>query len=184
MSEYLAAENFASASRNEEQQLARDLETIKTNDLKNDVFAMLGDFGRILADNSKKDQWDGIFAKLMTLFKCGKSVPLDGPMIGVTLAIRDNDYFRETARLFGSNRSVIADIEWMATCWNATFAPTGLWMGEDLRIGYRGELLRGVRRRPATDEALQSRCQQDRTEFFPRTGESGLYPGARSPRAY
>src|SRR5512136_2994676 len=110
MSEYLAAANFASASRNEEQQLARDLEAIKTNDLKNDVLAMLGDFRRILADNGKKDQWDGVFTKLMTLFKCGKSVPLDGPMIGVTLAIRDNDYFRETARLLGSNRSVIADI--------------------------------------------------------------------------
>ncbi|HEX9022765.1 MAG TPA: hypothetical protein VF799_02895, partial [Geobacteraceae bacterium] len=130
MSKYLSASNCSPASRDEERRLAQELEAIEANDLNDGVLAMLGGFRRILADNGRRELWNGIFAKLLTLFRCGRYAPLDGPMIGVTLAIRDSDYFRETARLFGSDRSIIADIEWMATCWNATFAPTGLWMGK------------------------------------------------------
>ena len=130
MSEYLDYRNFPCASGDEEAKLARQLESVIGNDLKGNVFSMLGNFQRILSDNRQRDQWDGIFEKLKILFLCGRNAVLDGPMIGVPVAIRDSDYFRHTARMFGRDRSAIASVEWMATCWNATFANTGLWMGK------------------------------------------------------
>jgi hypothetical protein len=130
LNDYLDIKNFSSVSVEEEESLAEALNSIITDELKGNVFSMLGRYGQILADNFRRAEWDEIANKLSVLFKCGKSVPLDGPMIGVTLSIRDSDYFRETARIFGKERSVVADIEWMAICWNATFASTGLWMGK------------------------------------------------------
>ena len=151
MSEYLSADNFVSASVEEKRGVVRELEEIKANDLKDDVFAMLGRFRLILADNCRRGEWEEIFRKLMTLFKCGRCVPLDGPMIGVTMAIRDSDYFRDTARLLGCDRSLIADIEWMATCWNATFAPTGLWMGKTFE--------------PVSRDSFSAACGDDQREM-------------------
>jgi len=130
MNEYLDRRNFPCASRDEEERLAEQLENVIANDLKGNVFRMLGGFQRILADNRQRNQWDEIFKKLKVLFVCGRNAVLDGPMIGVPVAIRDSDYFRNTARMFGSDRSAIATLEWMATSWNATFANTGLWMGK------------------------------------------------------
>lgn len=130
MGEYLDYRNFPGSSRDEEQKLAEQLRSVIANDLKGNIFAMLGNFLRILSDNRQRDQWDTIFDKLMVLFKCGQNTVLDGPMIGIPVAIRDSDYFRDTAKMFGRDRSAIAAVEWMATCWNATFANTGLWMGK------------------------------------------------------
>jgi hypothetical protein len=130
MSEYLHFRNFPSPSREEEAKLAEQLEAVITTDLKGDVFRMLGNFQRILADNRQRGRWEEIFNKLKTLFLCGRDALVDGPMIGVPIAIRDSDYFRHTARLVGNDRSALAAVEWMASCWNATFADTGLWMGK------------------------------------------------------
>ncbi|HEC16782.1 MAG TPA: hypothetical protein ENI99_09475 [Sedimenticola sp.] len=130
MTEYLSAANFPAASEAAADRLGSDLEHILATDYQGDMFALIGSYQRILADNSKREQWPQVHDKLCTLFMAGKAVPLNGPMIGSTVSIRDSDYFRETARRFGHERSAIADIEWMATAWNLTFADTGLWMGK------------------------------------------------------
>jgi len=130
MTTYLSTDHFPSTSNSERGKLAKTLEDILTNDLKSDMFALLGGYQQILADNCKRQQWDEVHQKLCALFMSGKAVPLDGPMIGSTVSIRDSDYFRETARQFGRDRSAIANIEWMATAWNLTFSDTGLWMGK------------------------------------------------------
>ncbi len=59
MSEYLHFRNFPCTSREEEAKLAEQLESVITNDLKGNVFRMLGNFQRILSDNRQRDQWDG-----------------------------------------------------------------------------------------------------------------------------
>ncbi len=138
MNDHLDPRNFPCASRDEEERLAEKLQSIIANDLKENVFSMLGNFQRILSNNRLRDQWDGIFEKLKTLFICGRNAVLDGPMIGVPVAIRDSDYFRQTAGMFGRDRSAIAAVELMATCWNETFANTGLWMGKTFEPVSRG----------------------------------------------
>lgn len=147
MSEYLDPCNFPSASKDEEARLAEQLESVIADDLKGDVFSMLGSFQRILSNNCQRDQWDGIIEKLKTLFTCGRNTIVDGPMIGVPIAIRDSDYFRHTARMFGMDRSAIASLEWMATCWNGTFANTGLWMGKTFE--------------PVSYETTAAKCDND-----------------------
>lgn len=130
MNKYLDKENFPCSSDAEKKELSEKLEAIIADDLDDGVFRMLGRFQRILSDNRRKDDWEGIFEKLKVLFMCGRNAVLDGPMIGVTVAIRDSDYFRNTARMFAKDRSAMAGIEMMASLWNATFATTGLWMGK------------------------------------------------------
>jgi len=61
MSEYLDRRNFLCASLDEEVKLAEQLESVIANDLKGNVFSMLGNFQRILSDNRQRDKWDGIF---------------------------------------------------------------------------------------------------------------------------
>ncbi len=147
MNDYLDPKNFPCTTLQEEQTLSRAVEKVLAEDMMHDVFQMLGDFHRILADNRRRDSWDEIFEKLDVLFKCGRFAMLDGPMIGITMAIRDSDYFRDTARFFGKNRSIIANIEWMATAWNATFAGSGIWMGKTFE--------------PASKEAFAAKCGED-----------------------
>lgn len=130
MSHYLDQRNFPCASSDEEATLARQLESLIASDVQDDIFRILGAYQRILSDNRQRKQWDTIFEKLHILFRCGRNGILDGPMIGVPIAIRDSDYFRRSAEMVGRNRSTLASLEWMATCWNATFANTGLWMGK------------------------------------------------------
>lgn len=158
MNRYLDAGHFPGATADAQLALGRDLATILEKKGETRVLAMLGRFQRILADNERRDEWETIFAKLRTLFLCGKPVPLDGPMIGVPVAIRDSDYFRETARLFDRDRSVVADIEWMATCWNSTFAGTGLWMGKTFE--------------PVTRETFGARCDHDTATMAAYTPET------------
>ncbi|MCF6355116.1 MAG: hypothetical protein L3J26_08460 [Candidatus Polarisedimenticolaceae bacterium] len=130
MTQYLSTDHSPPTSDSEKSSLAKTLEEILTKDLKGDMFALLGGYQQILADNCKRQQWDDVHQKLSALFMAGKATPLDGPMIGSTVSIRDSDYFRETARELGHDRSAIANIEWMATAWNLTFSDTGLWMGK------------------------------------------------------
>ena len=129
MKDYLNSNNFPSTPA-AEQHLDLSLKQILETDFTGSFFKLFGDYKNILADNNRKDEWSSINKKLDTLFKCGKSVPLDGPMIGVSMAIRDSDYFKTTAKLFGNERSAIANIEWMASVWNYTFVNTGIWMGK------------------------------------------------------
>jgi hypothetical protein len=147
MNDYLDSRNYPSRSEEEARTLAGSLGAILGQDGKGGILPLLGRYGKTLADNLRRGEWDALFDRLLVLFKCGRNVRLDGPMIGVTMAIRDSDYFRETARLFGKDRSIIADIEWMATCWNATFAPTGLWMGKTFE--------------PVSNEAFAAACGND-----------------------
>lgn len=127
---YLDSENFSGGTSKEKRTLANSIKAILADDCHDNMFALLGSYQRTLADNALRNQWDEIHKKVHSLFSAGKAVPLDGPMIGIPVSIRDSDYFRETAKLFGRERSIAADIEWMATAWNSTFADTGLWMGK------------------------------------------------------
>lgn len=130
MTRYLDSRNFPGASAEKEEEMSAGINRLLTEDAPDGIVPMLGRFGKALGDNLRRTEWDGIFAKLDLLFRCGKYAPLDGPMIGVTMAIRDSDYFRATAKMFGADRSSIANLELMATLWNANFGHTGLWMGK------------------------------------------------------
>jgi len=130
MTSYLSSDNFPTDSSEESGALANKLDALLASDFNGNYFSMLANYQRILADNHKRHQWPEVHDKLKLLFYCGEAVPLDGPMIGIPVSIRDSDYFKSTAKNFGKDRSVIAKIEWMATAWNATFADTGLWMGK------------------------------------------------------
>ena len=147
MNDYLNPRNFPSLSSSEQDELARRLQTLAAGDLQGDMLAMLGSYQRILADNRRRAQWDEVYRKLDLLFCCGKNAVLDGPMIGVPVAIRDSDYFRTTAHLFGRNRSALATLEWMATLWNLTFADSGLWMGKTFE--------------PVSRETVAEKCGND-----------------------
>lgn len=127
MNNYLDVANFPGGAN---QALQNTLEQIMNEDFKGSFFALMGDYKKILGDNSRKGEWEAYHEKLLTLFKCGKSVPLSGPMIGVSMSIRDSDCLKDTAGLFGKERSSLANIEWMASLWNITFSDSGIWMGK------------------------------------------------------
>lgn len=130
VNQYLSSAHFPAASASESQALERKLAALLERDYTGNMFAMLADFQRILADNRRRREWPEVHEKLATLFKCGRNVVVDGPMIGIPVSIKDSDYFKETVGHFGRDRSKIASIEWMATAWNLTFSDTGLWMGK------------------------------------------------------
>ncbi|OPY90498.1 MAG: hypothetical protein A4E72_00611 [Syntrophus sp. PtaU1.Bin208] len=162
MNEYLNSRNFPCASEKEEKRLAEELESVLVEDCQGNLFHRLGKYQRILSDNRQRNLWEGIFKRLNTLFMCGRNALLDGPMIGVSLAIRDSDYFRSTARLFGRDRSAIAALEMMATCWNETFANTGIWMGKTFE--------------PVSREVAASRTENDPEtleQYSPATTRGG-----------
>ncbi len=127
---YLSSAHFPGATPEEARSLAEDLEKLLQSNFNGDFYVLLARYQQILADNGRRAEWPAIHNKLRILFLCGKATPLDGPMIGIPVSIRDSDYFSETAKFFGKERSIVAGIEWMATTWNATFADTGLWMGK------------------------------------------------------
>ncbi|MFQ5587808.1 MAG: hypothetical protein ACE5F7_03120 [Nitrospiria bacterium] len=130
MNTFFSSTHFPSASSEEDLQLAKQLGQVLEKDFKESYFTMLARYQRILADLDQRGRWPEIHDKLNILFQCGKAVPLDGPMIGIPVSIRDTDYFKDAAKLFGNTRSRAAGIETMATAWNATFADTGIWMGK------------------------------------------------------
>ena len=130
MAPFLDKMVFPSNSSDEGQNLENALNSILAQDCKGDFFSMLAHYQRVLADNNQKHVWPDIHGKLETLFKCGKAEVLNGPMIGIPVSIRDSDYFKNIGETGANQRSIIANIEWMATAWNATYADTGLWMGK------------------------------------------------------
>ena len=151
MTEYLSSHNYPSFSSAQAESIAADLESLLHSDFSGDMYALLAGYQGILADNRQREKWPVTHKKLETLFMCGQCVALDGPMIGIPVSIRDSDYFKETVRQLGKERSKIAGIEWMATAWNMTFADTGLWMGKtfepvdrevvDKKTGHNREML-------------------------------------------
>ena len=143
----LSSENFSSASSEQRLSLESKLQTILQADFKDNPYAMLAGYQRILADNHQSARWPLVYDKLKTLFMCGKAAPVDGPMIGIPVSIRDSDYFRDTAKLLGRDRSLLATIELMATAWNATFADTGLWMGKTFE--------------PVSEKLVRDKCNDD-----------------------
>ncbi|MCF6282083.1 MAG: hypothetical protein L3J28_07710 [Candidatus Polarisedimenticolaceae bacterium] len=143
----LTGKNFPSVSVSDAVALESSLQAILQSDYKGNLHVMLADYQRVLADNHQREQWPRVHEKLQTLFMCGKAVPLDGPMIGIPVSIRDSDLFRDTANLFSQDRSLLASIELMATAWNATFADTGLWMGKTFE--------------PVSKVVIQDKCDGD-----------------------
>lgn len=129
-SECLNAGNISGLSTEDNQKLAKDLESILKEDFNGNMFEMLSKYQSICADSKQRNIWDSVVEKLNTIFMCGKSVPLDGPKIGIPVVIRDSDYFKKTAKLFGNERSLVTKIELFATAWNSTFVDTGFWMGK------------------------------------------------------
>ncbi len=125
---YLDIANFSAESSSKEF-LAKDLENI-LKDFTPSPYKTLAQYKRILSDNSQRRRWPALHQKLETIFKCGRCTPLNGPMVGVSMGIRDSDYFKDCATHFGLERSYAAKIEWMSTAWNMSFGYSGLWMGK------------------------------------------------------
>ncbi|MCD4742979.1 MAG: hypothetical protein K8R67_10945, partial [Desulfobacteraceae bacterium] len=125
--------------------------------------------------------WPEIDKKLLTLFKCGESVALDGPMIGTTMSIRDSNYFQDVVRHLGKERSQIASIEWMVTVWNMTFADTGLWMGKSFEQVARDV----VARKCGNDQKVMNAYNPETTRigrnFFRDPPESHILHGISVP---
>jgi len=138
VSHYLDSKNFPCETESEQAALEARLESILQSDFDGNFFSMFSRYQKGLADNFDRIQWQAVCDKLDVLFKCGTAKPIDGPMIGIPVAIRDSDFFQEVAHLFGDNRSVQAKIDIMGTAWNATFADTGLWMGKTFEPVSRG----------------------------------------------
>ncbi|MCP4545568.1 MAG: hypothetical protein GY835_03750 [bacterium] len=162
MSSFLSSSHFPSTSDEDKRTLQAALDDLLQTDLKGSYHQLLASYQRILADNCHRDKWPEIHEKLTTLFKCGKSVPIDGPMIGISVSIRDSDYFKETVARCGRERSRIASIEWMATLWNMSFADTGLWMGKTFESVSR--------------ETVAEKCGNNKSEmkaFDPKTTRIG-----------
>jgi hypothetical protein len=130
MTEYLNSSHFPCSSPAEADRLAAALAQLLSKDFSGNLYTLLAGYQRILADNTRRQEWPDVHNKLEILFKCGRYKVVDGPMIGIPVSIRDSDYFRDTIKQAGRERSLIAGIEWMATAWNITFADTGLWMGK------------------------------------------------------
>ncbi len=130
MTAFLSSRSFTAHSSDAQQSLTNALNDILGNDYHGSFFVLLGMYQRILADNNQRQRWPEIHKKLDILFKCGTAEVISGPMIGIPVSIRDSDYFKEAAQFIGKERSLMANIEWMATAWNATYADTGLWMGK------------------------------------------------------
>jgi len=130
MSDFLSTKHFPTDSTVEKDDLETALNEILDHDYQSSFFVLLKKYQIILADNERKKEWPDIDKKLMTLFKCGKSEVVNGPMIGIPLSIRDSDPLKDITKQAEGNRSAIAKLELLATTWNVTFADTGLWMGK------------------------------------------------------
>lgn len=125
---YLDPANFPADSSTGEL-LAQELDHI-LKEFTVSPYKTLTRYKRILSDNSQRRLWPDLHKKLEIMFKCGRCASLNGPMVGVSMGIRDSDYFRDCARQFNLERSAAARIEWMSTAWNMSFSYSGLWMGK------------------------------------------------------
>lgn len=170
MNAYLSCDHFPQADDGLESQLKTLLET----DFSASFYPALGKYQQILADNRQKDQWPDIHNRLSTLFKCGTPVVMDGPMIGIPLGIRDSDYFQDTVRELGRQRSQIASIEWLASIWNLTFADTGLWMGKSFEAVTRETLAKKCAGHQETLDAYSPQTCRIGRNFFREPPGPGL----------
>ncbi len=177
MNAYLSCDHFPKAA----DPLASQLKIILKNDFSGSFYQALGKYQQILADNRQKDQWPDIHSKLSTLFKCGKPVVLDGPMIGITLGIRDSDYFQDTVRNLGRQRSQIASIEWLASIWNLTFSDTGLWMGKAFESVSRETLAQKCANNQETMDAYSPETSRIGRNFFREPPDPGFLQGISIP---
>lgn len=172
---YLSSQNFPEKDRQLSHQLQQELEYLVAADFAGNTLETLARYQKILGDNRQRDQWESIHQKLMILFKCGQVVPLDGPMIGISLSIRDSDYFQDTAHLPGQHRSWLANLEWMATLWNATFQDTGIWMGKTFEPVERHVVAKKTDRHAVTMEKYNRDTTRIGRNFFrPPIGEGKL----------
>lgn len=147
MTNYLSSVNFPCDTAQARHALNAKLAELLQRDYSGDFYALLAGYQRILADNRLRTEWPAIHDKLRTLFMCGRAMPLDGPLIGIPVCIRDSDFLRSIAENATQNRSVIAGLEILATAWNGTFADTGLWMGKTFE--------------PVSREVVNEKCNDD-----------------------
>lgn len=147
MTGYLDSKNFPCDSVQSRRELDGRLAALMQRDFHGDFFELMAGYQRTLADNARHLEWPEIHDKLRTLFMCGRAIPLDGPMIGIPVCIRDSDFLRRIANDFGHDRSAAAKLEVLANAWNATFADTGLWMGKTFE--------------PVTREVASRKCDRD-----------------------
>lgn len=181
MNNFLKSKNFPSRSEKEDKSLESSLNDLLQADYKGSFFTLLGGYRKVLSDNKRRKQWDEMHKKLMTLFKCGKNTPIDGPMIGVSMSLRDSDYFRKTAELFGDVRSAVVDIEFMATGWNATFANTGIWMGKTFEPVSKEKVAQMCEGNPLMMATYDSRVTRIGRNFFREPHDPNLLQGAGMP---
>ncbi len=181
MTDYLQSDNFPSNSEDVSELLSATLTQILVQDFKGNMFAMLAQYQRLLADNQQRERWPELHQNLETLFKCGKAVPLDGPMIGIPVSIRDSDYFTEAAQLLGDQRSVIASIEMLGTAWNATFADTGLWMGKCYEPVTKSQVADLCDNDPATLEQYDSKVTRVGRNYFREPPDPDIIQGLGLP---
>lgn len=163
---YLSSKNFPCDSDAASQQLEERLAAILRDDTGDDRFALMAKYQRILANNHRKPEWPAIHEKLRTLFMCGRAAPLNGPMIGIPVGIRDSDLLRQIARQFGRERSAIASVEVLATAWNETFADTGLWMGKTFEPVSREAVMEICRNDPDVMAAFDANITRVGRNFF------------------
>ena len=174
MSTYLSSKNFPCKSDQESQALDNKLASLMQIDYAGDFYALLARYQRTLADNKRRHEWPDIHDKLRTLFMCGRAAPLDGPMVGIPVSIRDSDFFRKIAQGLGHQRSVIAGIEVMATAWNATFADTGLWMGKTFEPVAREVVSEKCKDNPEAMAAYDEKITRIGRNFFREPADSNL----------
>ncbi len=174
MTEYLDVQHAAAGSPDDEARFARALAAIRADGWGDDLLPMLGAWQRTLADTHQRAAWDGLTRALEVMFRCGKPTAPSGPMIGVTLYVREADWLRDVARLFDRERSLIAEAEWLAVVWNATFANTGLWMGKTFEPVSRDVFAAKCGGDPITLEAWDPAVARLGRNFFREAGHRGL----------
>jgi len=145
MTNYLDSKNFP--DKNICTELDKKLATLLARDYTGNFYSQLAGYQRVLADNLQPSRWPVIYDKLRTLFMCGRAIPLDGPMVGIPMSIKDSDFFQGVGRKSAFERSDLARLDLLAHLWNATFADTGLWMGKTFE--------------PVTREVVKQKCNDN-----------------------
>lgn len=173
MNPYLGSNNFPSDSARLRQALDSKLSTLLQADYRGDFYTLFAAYQRILADNRRCAEWPALHDKLQTLFMCGRAVPLDGPMVGIPLCIRDSDFFRKLA--VGHDRSVAASLEILANTWNATFADSGLWMGKTFEPVSRTAVSQKCDHDPAVMAAYDEKITRLGRNFFREPAAPNLF---------
>lgn len=177
----LSSDNYTAASNGQKRSLDSDLRSILQADYDDDLLVMLARYQRVLADNQQRQHWPEIHEKLKTLFLCGRFAVLDGPKIGVPVAIRDSDFFADAARFSGRDRSLLASVEVMATAWNATLADTGLWMGKTFEPVAEAVVREKTDNDPAAVAAYDAESSRIGRNFFREPPDPNLLQGLALP---